>query len=747
MTKFTFCQMLPDAKSPGQGANPTVPVNTPGKKADFFVLLLWFVFCLNQNIKAQAPTFSYSSPACTNGPTVAPTTSGNFVFGGTFTFAPGGLNLNALTGVVNPGASSPGNYVITYASTAAPVFATIAIINPVIPIIAGPSSICAGSSVTITASGLASYTWVNTGQTTATMTDTPLSSGIYTLQGVDPNGCKIIIGSSLTVNQPPANLTIIANSTVCAGYAFSLTASGATSYTWSTGQTTPGIVSVPPTNPTTYSVVGSTSGCTVAAYHTVNLVPIPSVSIVGSNTVCQFAHTTWTAIAFPGPVTYSWSSGSSDDTLNVSPVSTLPLTFTVWAIDANGCAGWDVKTVTVKQRPVVTISGKNPVCSDDKPVYTGSGANSYTWNTGAFTSTTQPVLTSDFSLTVIGMNSDGCVGESSLFLTYLESPTISVSSPTACSGTSVVIESTVTANGAVSFQWFPSGSTNPTVAVNLGATTFYTVQATEGPCKTTVVSTVTIIKSVSPNTNFSYNGPFCSGTLVSPNLKPNFTMGGVFTATGVVVDQNTGQLDLTDAATGFYGVTYTYAPVGCTIGGIGYASFTVNKTVYISMEPHLEILPGTSVTLVNSGGVESYIWDPYEGLNCTYCQAPVASPQHTTKYCVSSAQACVIGTCVDVEVLCVNGGDFSIPNAFTPNKDGRNEKFCLQGWNDCMQEFNIKVFDRWGGVVYETGNPNFCWDGTSNGQDLPSGVYMYVINARYAKDPAFTKSGNITLIR
>ncbi|MCX8149819.1 gliding motility-associated C-terminal domain-containing protein [Thermaurantimonas aggregans] len=66
-----------------------------------------------------------------------------------------------------------------------------------------------------------------------------------------------------------------------------------------------------------------------------------------------------------------------------------------------------------------------------------------------------------------------------------------------------------------------------------------------------------------------------------------------------------------------------------------------------------------------------------------------------------------------------------IPNAFTPNGDGRND--CFQVVGDNLSSYQIQVFSRWGELVYESDDVSQCWDGTHRGRPVPDGVYLYVI--------------------
>ena len=88
-----------------------------------------------------------------------------------------------------------------------------------------------------------------------------------------------------------------------------------------------------------------------------------------------------------------------------------------------------------------------------------------------------------------------------------------------------------------------------------------------------------------------------------------------------------------------------------------------------------------------------------------------------------------------------------IPNAFSPNGDGVNDIFEVKGSR--IAEIELKVYDRWGGLVYEgKGGADLSWDGSSReGKLLPSGVYLYQINITYTNQNRDYKSGTVHLMR
>lgn len=88
-----------------------------------------------------------------------------------------------------------------------------------------------------------------------------------------------------------------------------------------------------------------------------------------------------------------------------------------------------------------------------------------------------------------------------------------------------------------------------------------------------------------------------------------------------------------------------------------------------------------------------------------------------------------------------------IPNAFTPNKpDGHNDKFHISGINMPDDKFSIRIYDRYGTLVFVSSNPAFEWDGKMNGELLPQGTFVYRI---FYQDPSGNNHvimGNITLL-
>jgi gliding motility-associated-like protein len=105
---------------------------------------------------------------------------------------------------------------------------------------------------------------------------------------------------------------------------------------------------------------------------------------------------------------------------------------------------------------------------------------------------------------------------------------------------------------------------------------------------------------------------------------------------------------------------------------------------------------------------------------------------------------------IDVYVKSLTDGfiDSLVPNVFTPNNDGKNDYFHIDAKpNYCFDKFKMKIFNRWGTLMYESDDFLFQWNGTSKGgTKLSEGVYYYVLDASF-KQSAFTKRGFVHLLR
>ena len=148
---------------------------------------------------------------------------------------------------------------------------------------ASSSVICAGTALTMTASGANTYSWAPGGQTTNSIIVSPVNSTTYTIIGTGLNGCTNSINQNISVNALPS-ISINGNTNICKGSSSLLNASGAVSYTWNSGATTNSI-SVTPTLSTSYDVTGEDgNGCLNTSSLTVNIISSKNISGIITST-------------------------------------------------------------------------------------------------------------------------------------------------------------------------------------------------------------------------------------------------------------------------------------------------------------------------------------------------------------------------------------------------------------------------------------------------------------------------------
>lgn len=145
-------------------------------------------------------------------------------------------------------------------------------------------------------------------------------------------------------------------------------------------------------------------------------------------------------------------------------------------------------------------------------------------------------------------------------------------------------------------------------------------------------------------------------------------------------------------------------------------------------------------------------WSPDDALSCNSCLDPVASPVSTTTYFLTAVDAngCVSEDSVVVTVLLKR--PVYIPNAFTPNADGLNDFFTVYAGPAARIVRSLKVFSRWGSLVYEgydlpLNQDNSGWDGLFRGQVLDPGVFAYVAEVEFIDGVVVLHEGDVMILR
>jgi hypothetical protein len=539
-----------------------------------------------------------------------------------YTWNPGGMTGAAQT--LNPASTTV--YTITGENgscTSARQVTVTVLSNPTVSV--PNATICAGSSTLITATGATSYTWNPGSLTGASQNLNPSSTTVYTVSGA--NGSCLAAPAEFTIDVNAVPSLSASGATICSGTSATLTAAGATNYTWSPGALTGGTVVVNPSSTTVYTVTGETSGCSVAAIVTVVVQASPTVS-VNDATLCTGSSTLMTA---SGATSYTWEPG----TLTGNPQTLNPGATTVYTVtgETGGCVSTPAEfTITVTSTIGISVSNAT-ICAGSSTVLTATGAAGFTWQPGNMTGATQSLNPSSTTVYTIEGASGSCTATAESTVEVAPLPTLSVSGETICAGSSTVL----TASGATGYTWQPGNTVSTSISVSPTVTTNYTVTGSDGTCSQS--ETVQVVVNPLPSTAATASpSPLCRGlsTTLTPTGAQTYT---VLNGPGLVFSPT---------------ITTTFTVVGTSsLGCVKSAtlSVVVNATPNITFLPASPTVCTGGTVTVNAIGATSYTWNP-GGLNGN---SQALSPAVSTIYTVTATNAfgCAGTRTVNVSVVTV----------------------------------------------------------------------------------------------
>jgi len=643
-------------------------------------------------------------------PTVSITGPASLCSGSTATLSAGGATTytwstasNSSTIVVSP--SSNTSYTLSGTdANGCTNSATKSITVNALPSVAitGPSSICWAHSATLMASGASTYTWSTSSNMTNSLNISPSSNTTYTVTGTDANGCKNTATKTVTVNSLPS-LSISGPAKLCSGSSAALVVSGANTYTWSTGANSSTVV-ISPTVNTTYTLTGTdVNGCENMAAQSIIVNALPSVTISGGTSVCVGATTTLTAT---GAMSYTWSTGATTHSTAVSPTS--GTTYSVTGLDANGCEGTAYANVGVITSLPIMVNGPSMVCPGNTVTIDATGALTYTWSTGATTSSVSVSPTAFTIYTVTGTDASGCTGTAYKNITVVPNPTLSVAGPsTVCAGASATIQ----VSGALSYTWSTGAHASYQVVTPFADIT-YSVYGTDiNGCMGGATKSITV--SALPAISISGPSAVCIGSSVSLNANgaATYTWSNGSNAAGISVSPTVS-------------TTYTLSGTAAnTCSNSAVRSITVNPLPVVAVSGPTLICKGNTATLTASGA-NSYAWNTSSN-NATVSVSPASTTLYTVNGtdlngCSKAASFTLsVAPCTGIESL----GHEATGISLYPNP-AREEVFVQS--TEMIQAYSI--VDVTGRIVSEASGLN-TEKVQLNLRDYDSGVYVMIISA------------------
>lgn len=302
--------------------------------------------------------------------------------------------------------------------------------------------------------------------------------------------------------------------------------------------------------------------------------------------------------------------------------------------------------------------------------------------------------------------------------------------------------------GATSFKWSgPNGYQSTSVQavipkIQYKDTGLYQAQAiNDYGCYVIDSAYVTVSPSVTISTKTLYQ--VCEGDVIKFDVRGGDTY--IWTPPTGLSNTTTGNPTITAKDTIRYQVL-TENSYGCKDSALIAVDVFRRAVANAGPDKYLVLGDTTALDATVSGTGVSFYWSPGSYLSDSRTIVPRVSPplgDFTYTLHVNSAQGC--GTLTDDVTVHVIKGLY-IPTAFTPNGDGKNDVFGITAFdNFTIKQFTI--FNRWGGVVFNTKKAGDMWDGTQNKQPLPVGEYVYYIDVILPGGKHLVKKGQVLLIR
>jgi gliding motility-associated-like protein len=630
--------------------------------------------------------------------------------------------------------------------------------------------LCNGQSValgqTIPEQGV-TYSWLpNDGSlsdpSVANPVATPLQTTVYTLTATSGSCVKT---ASVTIQVLPVPMLTItpASPQLCIGETTPLLVGNTTGLTnpeWSPQIGLSCITCINPTaapaSTTTYQFIASVgNGCSATASVVVE-VNQPPVFQFPMDTICAGVSILLNEIADP-TTSYTWTSNPPGFVSSeAQPIANPTQTTTYLVTLENGCTVQKQFNVRVIPSGNLVVSDDGTVCAgvSAQLVASGSYPGTYVWSnggTGQVTSVLPAVPTTYYVTYNYPLPSGQCQAIDSVMIGVqgevgiVQFPADSL----LCPGEGVVLNTIATPGATYTWTSLPSGFTSneatPAI-VYPEASTAYLVETTLGNC---IVNYEVDITVFNPQMMVTADTTICAGESVTIAAEALLTGSYLWTPGG-----STPTFQDTLSSNSQYFLQFMYGE-GCVYEDSVQVLVVPNFTIKLVSDPDTNrvnvgepilldaFIPGTNVSNFSFEWLENNM-DPV-GTTQQITITPLTLDSSIT-YVVTavSPAGCIQTESITFTIIQPN---IKVPNAFTPNGDGANDSFGLAIVEGIASVEKMEIYSRWGQKVFSSSDPNARWDGTIDGQDAPSDVYIFVIYYRGGDGALKLEKGDLTLLR
>ncbi|GAB4092733.1 hypothetical protein GCM10028786_16600 [Flaviaesturariibacter terrae] len=617
------------------------------------------------------------------------------------------------------------------------------------------------------------------------VTHTYQQAGIYiaTLTSVSPGGCTYSALRRVRIDAPAGSFTYNSGY-ICGGRSvrFDATVSGTDTLIWnfgdgSTQATLQHVAFHTYPNPGLYVpsvTLASTAGChlLLPGVDTIRVDRIVAGYTATQNRSCGSTDVTFrdTSNVFFGISRIEWDFG--DGTTGSGPLvrhgysSSGAYNIREIVFSGSGCSDTVLRVlnVTVSGIPTAAISAPPQACSGIPAtllanVQSVDPITLYEWSVNGTVQSSANLFTPTFTapgtyaIRLVAGTANGCFDTARLDLTVRPTPVVTASpSQDLCLGRSTQLNAT--GNGVVQWGWSPiqglSCSSCPNPVATPNGTTPYLVTGTNSfgcPGYDTVVITVhgPIHMSVSPDDSI------CVGDAVQ--LLATGAASYVWRPDQYLDNDSIPNPMATPPVTTRYQVV-GYDGWNC-YNDTAYVLVAVGNYPTVNLGPDLQLATGTLrplVTTITNGPIRDWTWSPTADLSCGNCPLPTATIRNNVVYTVrvTTFYGCSATDSLVIRAFCKDAQVF-LPNAFSPDGDGVNDVFMVQG-SGILRVKTFRVFNRWGELVFEKNevppnDPRFGWDGRVIGHPAAPDVYVYTVEVLCENGTPYTYKGNVTILK
>lgn len=581
------------------------------------------------------------------------------------------------------------------------------------------------------------YQWSN-GSTSATLSN--VAAGTYSLTVTLGNTCTITESVTIPSANSNMNVTFQTQQPSCSGSNGEITVvvdGGVAPFTyqWSNGATTSTIQGLAPG---TYEVlVTDANGCTQIGQTTltspnsdifIHLQSFPSKCTANNGSII-------TQITSGGqaPFTYLWSNGET--TADISGLA--PGLYEITITDVNGCTGRNSITVNHLQESLqLSVSTQPTGCSGNTGAIAvvannGTAPYTYLWSNGATTDIASGLSTGNYSVTVTDAN--GCVGSrNNIYVGESEGIQLQWNvQPTYCTAQ----------NGSITTQ--TTGGVPPyTYTWSNGATTADIQNLTEGIYTLHVEDNSGCVFDTPPievrkeETQLVLN-PVVTDAICLEGGKIEVQVQGGTAPYQYQWSNGQNTNPIANLAVGMYDVTVTDVN-GCASTLSQLEITHRDQSLFVTLGSPKNICEG-EVAVLSPGIYQTYLWDDGSTNSTRTVNTPGIYSVQVTDFNGCEGQG-------SVEVTSNCGGFLYFPSAFTPNGDGLNDYFGGIGAVPGLKSYHLKVYNRWGQLVFESHNIQDKWDGSYKGKISPAQTYTWEATYQVDRKPIRHEKGTVILI-